>query len=124
MRLDRPVRLLVLLAFLAGPFGLLSVDHAEFHACSGDGAHDEATDHRDRDQRDRHDGHPDDRADNGTGACPVCHAAGTPGLDAPGQSAHTPALALEGSLPIPPDAHPAVAALAAPRRSRAPPALS
>ena len=119
MRLDRPVRLLVLLAFLAGPFGLLSVDHAEFHACSGDGARDESADHRHPDDR-----HPDDRAGDATGTCPVCHAAGTPGLDAPGQSAHTPALALEGSLPLPPDAHPVVAAVGAPRRSRAPPALS
>ena len=111
MRLDRPARLLVLLAFLAGPFGLLPMGHADFHACAADGAHGVPAHHP-------------GAADDGAGNCPVCHAAGTPGLEAPARSGHPPDLAIEGSLPLPADAHPAKSQRTAPPRSRAPPALS
>jgi hypothetical protein len=101
MRFAALARVLVLLAFLAGPFGFLALDHAEFH-CSGC---------------------PGDESGSDAAPCPICHAAGTPGLDEAGWNTVALYLAVDVA-PAPRAERAASVLLAFSIHPRGPPALS
>jgi hypothetical protein len=89
--------LFALVVLLAGPLGLLSVEHGAFHHSGDDDAH-------------------------GT-PCPVCHFLSNTSMEAPSPEVRLPALVLVGVEPVTVASLPIVAPTFAPRRSRAPPAL-
>lgn len=107
----RAFGLLTLFLVLAGPLGLLAVDHAAFHTRCGpadpcapsDAGH-----------------HPSD-ADGREIPCPVCHFLTTVSLESPPPAPALPGLVSFGVFAQPPAARPAPAPDCTPSRSRAPP---
>ena len=93
---------LALLMLLAGPLGLLAVDHAAFH--HGCASSDAGGDHEI--------------------PCPVCHFLTTTSLESPAPAPVLPGLVAFGLVEAAPAAVLAPAPAVAPARSRAPPALS
>ena len=88
---------LALLVLLAGPLGLLAVEHGAFHALAD------------------HDGH--------RVPCPVCHFLKSTAIAAPTLGNYLPVLVLVDEEPLGLAHAPAAGPTFAPRRSRAPPSL-